>query len=70
MTYERLYDLKFNKHLPTYQLGMKYPREKRRISKIALLQLPFSMLKKLLKREQFNALKVLKQKLTQKKETA
>lgn len=49
MTYERIYDLKFRKRVPTYQLRKRFPREARKIARVALLQLPESLLKKLVR---------------------
>jgi len=51
MTYERIFDLKFRNAIPTYELGKRFPKERKKISCIALLDLPVSILKKLIKRE-------------------
>lgn len=51
MTYERIYNLKFRKRVPTYRLRKQFPNEARKIARIALLQLPENLLKKLLARE-------------------
>ncbi len=69
MTYERLFQLKFKEAVPTYKLGKQFPRERRKISHIALLQLPSSMLRKVVKdREEFRKLMLLKDWLSRKKE--
>ena len=51
MTYERIFDLKFKENVTTHELGKRFPRERKKISRIALLELPFSMLRNLIKRE-------------------
>ena len=62
MTYERIFNLKFKEDVPTYQLGKRYPRERKKISRIALLELPLSVLRELVKHEEeFRKLVSLKQ---------
>jgi len=51
MTYQRLFDLKFREAVPTYELGRRYPKEKRKISRVALLELPITMLRQLVKQK-------------------
>jgi len=66
MTYERLYELKFKKHIPTYQLGKRYPKELRKISRVALLELSTSLMRELVKRKEERRLLIrLKQVLCQ-----
>lgn len=61
MTYQRIFDLKFKSDIPTYQLGKRYPKERRKISEIALLELPLPILRELIKQErQFQKLVLLK----------
>lgn len=60
MTYERLYDLKFNKNFPTYVLEKKFPRERRKISRLALLELPLAELRQLVSHEELERLSDLK----------
>jgi len=71
MTYERLFQLKFKEAVPTYKLGKRFPKERRKISHIALLQLPSPMLRKVVKnREEFRKLTLLKEWLSRKKDGA
>lgn len=51
MTYQRLFELKFKKRIPTYELGKRYPKELKKISRIALLELSSRELLELVKRE-------------------
>lgn len=51
MTYKHLFELKFKKRIPTYELGKRYPKELRKISRIALLELSCKELLELVKRE-------------------
>ena len=61
MTYRTLFDLKFNKKIPTIELKKKFPKDKHKISKLALLELPFRALKSLVKdRKEFSRLMDLK----------
>lgn len=69
MTYERLFQLKFKEAVPTYKLGKWFPKERRKISHIALLQLSPSMLRKVVKdREEVRKLMLLKEWLLKKEE--
>lgn len=52
MTYEELFNLKFKKHLPTHELEKRYPKDRRKISRIALLELSTHELKSLVRREE------------------
>ena len=65
MTYERIYDLKFNKNLPTYVLERKFPREKRKISRLALFDVPPAELRQLVSHEELEKLENLKHWLSQ-----
>ncbi len=51
MTYKHLFELKFKKRIPTHELGKRYPKEIRKISRIALLELSSKELLELVKRE-------------------
>lgn len=51
MTYEKIFKLKFEDEIPTHELKKRFPKELEKISKIALMELPPSTLKELLKRE-------------------
>ncbi len=62
VTYERIFNLKFKEAVPTHELGKRYPRERKKISRIALLELPLSVLRELIKKEEeFRKLVSLKQ---------
>lgn len=60
MTYEKIYDLKFKKNFPTYVLEKKFPHERRKISQVALLELPSSQLRGLISLEEMEKLTDLK----------
>jgi hypothetical protein len=49
VTYEKIYDLKFRRHVPTFLLRKRFPREAEKIARIALLQLPLSVLRELIR---------------------
>lgn len=51
MTYEKIFRLKFNEELPTHELRKLYPKEQKKISRVALLELPTAILRELVKRE-------------------
>lgn len=69
MTYERIFNLKFKEDVPTHELGKRYPRERRKISRVALLELPLSVLRELIKQEEeFRKLVQLKRWLFKKEE--
>ena len=62
MTYERLFQLKFEEEVPTHQLGKQFPRERKKISRLALLELAPSQLRKVVKNgEEFRKLMMLKE---------
>ena len=62
MTYERLFQLKFEDEVPTHQLGKQFPRERKKISRLALLELPLSRLRKVVRNEEeFRKLLLLKE---------
>ena len=62
MTYERLFQLKFEEEVPTHQLGKQFPRERKKISRLALLELAPSRLRKVVKNgEEFRKLMMLKE---------
>ena len=49
MTYRALFDLKFKQKVPTIELEQKFPKDKKKISKLALLELPIHVLKSVIK---------------------
>jgi len=48
MTYEKLYDLKYRRKMSTYELVSKYPKDIRRVSELALMEVPDKTLKEVL----------------------
>jgi len=67
VTYEKIFRLKFEDEVPTHELERRFPKELKKISKIALMELPPSILKVLLKREhELKKLMSLKQNLLKK----
>ena len=52
MTYQKIFELKFKEDVPTYELGRRFPKELRKISRVALLELPISILRELVKQEE------------------
>lgn len=67
MTYEKIFKLKFEDAVSTHELGKKFPKELKKISKVALMELPASILKELLKREyELKKLMSLKRNLSKK----
>ena len=67
VTYEKIFKLKFEDDVPTHELEKRFPNELKKISKIALMELPPSTLKELLKREhELKKLLTLKQSLLRK----
>jgi hypothetical protein len=61
MTYEQIYQLRFRERVPTFELTRRFPREARKIAKVALLQLPRRVLRDLIKQEkEFRELMELK----------
>ena len=49
--YSTLFDLKFRKGISTYELVRQFPKEIGRVSEIALLDVPESVLREILKEE-------------------
>ena len=49
MTYQKIFNLKFRDEIPTFELGKRFPKERKKISRIALLELPNSLLRKLVR---------------------
>ena len=52
MTYQKIFELKFKAAVPTCELRKRYPKEQKKISRIALLDIPTSILRELIKKEQ------------------
>ncbi|HTL46737.1 MAG TPA: hypothetical protein VL688_01605 [Verrucomicrobiae bacterium] len=48
MTYERLLYLKFRRGISTYELMKRYPRDIKRVSEVALLDIPEETLKEII----------------------
>jgi len=46
VTFQKLFDLKFKKGIPTIELEKRFPNRKKEISTLALLELPSNILKK------------------------
>lgn len=65
MTYRALFDLKFNQRISTIELEKKFPKDKHKISRLALLELPVHVLRAVLKgrKDQFGSLLALKRSL-------
>jgi len=51
VTYERIFKLKFEDEVPTHELERRFPKHLKKISKVALMELPEAILKSLLRRE-------------------
>ena len=51
MTYRELVELKFGQGISTYELWRKFPEEVRRVSEVALLELPEAKLKEIIREE-------------------
>lgn len=65
MTYDELFYLKFRRGLSTYELVRRFPGELRRVSEVALLDLPEATLRDILKEDKaFNRLMRLKKKFS------
>jgi len=45
VTYQTLFELKFKQKVPTIELGKKFPKDREKISRLALLELPSEVLK-------------------------
>jgi hypothetical protein len=68
MTYEHIYKLKFKDNVPTFELRKRFPGEGRKITKVALLQLPRAVLRELIVQEkEFKTLMVLRKALLKRK---
>ena len=48
MTYQKIFDLKFNKKVSTVKLQKTFPNETGKIGRIALMELPAKTLKRLI----------------------
>lgn len=48
MTYQKLFDLKFNKKVPTIELQKYFPKEAGKIGAVALAELPVKTLRQLI----------------------
>ena len=46
MTFQKLFDLKFKKGVSTIELEKRFPNQRKKISTLALLELPSNVLKK------------------------
>jgi hypothetical protein len=67
MTYEKIYDLKFNKNVTTFDLEKQFPNERDKISRIALLELSPTELRRVMRRsDEFQKIMNLKQWLERK----
>ncbi len=51
MTYQTLYELKFKHKVPTLELEKKFPKDREKISRLALLELPTEVLKNVVRNE-------------------
>lgn len=51
MTYKKLYEMKFRMGIPTIELEKKFPKDRDKISKLALMELPLSLLRSVLNDE-------------------
>lgn len=51
MTYERLYELKFRQGFSTYELMKRYPKHIKRVSEVALLDIPEDTLREIIREE-------------------
>ena len=69
MTYRALFDLKFNQGVSTIELEKKFPRDKHKISKLALLDLPREVLSSIVgsKKELFYLLSLKESLMSQNK---
>ena len=63
MTYQKLFDLKYNKGFSTYELVRRFPHDIDRVSEVALLDVPEATLKEVLReKEVLKRVKNLKKK--------
>ncbi len=51
MTYQKIYELKFRKKVPTFKLKKIFPNDHGKIYQIALMELPVRTLKRLVRNE-------------------
>lgn len=63
MTYRKLIDLKYGQGISTYELMRRYPQDIKRVSEIALLDIPEDILQEVIDEERlFQRLLFLKKK--------
>jgi hypothetical protein len=63
MTYEAIFNLKYRKKMSTYELVCRFPKEIKRVSEVALLEVPESTLRQVLpEKKSFERLMGLKKK--------
>lgn len=69
MTYKRLFDLKYRKGVSTYELVCRFPNAVKRVSEIALMEIPDETLDQIFPAEPgvLKRLKTLKRKYMKKK---
>ena len=68
MTYRKLLNLKYKKGLSTYELVCRYPHDVRRVSEVALLDIPDATLEEVLpEKHVLKRIKALKKKFGKKK---
>ena len=65
MTYGKLFELKFRDGFTTCDLMQRFPQDRKRVSEIALLDVPSNRLRELLPESDFNRVIRLKQRLQQ-----
>ena len=64
VTYQTLFELKYKHKVPTIELNKKFPKDREKISRLALLELPSEILKSVVKDEkQLTDLQALRQTL-------
>lgn len=64
MTFQKLFTMKFKEGVSTIELERRFPRERRKIYTLALLELPSRTLRRVVgTRKEFEQLSQLKQKL-------
>ncbi len=69
MNYRQLVDLKFKKGISTYELVCRFPKELKRVSEVALLDVPEATLREIVQeKEMFRHLMELKKKFRAEKE--
>ena len=68
MTYQEIFDLKYNQGFSTYELVQRFPQEVARISEVALLEIPEDTLREVIaESEVLDRLMNLKKKYGQEK---